>query len=190
MAFNCFFLSCGRKCQHLLIGWRDGRIERERRGWQRGYNRGRERDSVADKKEMWQDRVATRNIESLSSGWMRVGGTCVCVSVHETEKAGGWCVSCAYVRVCVFVWVGLGECHRVSDLDATHTAHNTHKLQYRVSLSASVFMDLIGNLSFLMRKTNFSFKISQYNKFYIIIFQCWIFLNSSNLLKTLFLQKL
>lgn len=27
MAFNCFFLSCGRKCQHLLIGWRDGRRE-------------------------------------------------------------------------------------------------------------------------------------------------------------------
>lgn len=29
MAFNCFFLSCGRKCQQLLIRWRDGRRERE-----------------------------------------------------------------------------------------------------------------------------------------------------------------
>lgn len=96
MAFNCFFLSCGRKCQQLLIGWRDGRREGE----------GGEEDREGTKEEERQCGRREGNV-TRQGGDMehritvyRVNGGGVCVNVHVCVCVGGW----GYVTGCL-IWM-------------------------------------------------------------------------------------
>lgn len=81
--------------------WLDGGMGEERERVDRKTERvqKRKRDSVADEKEMWQDRVATWNIESLSTEWM--GEVWVCVHGGGRDRCHVCIPKCLHPCVCV-----------------------------------------------------------------------------------------